>query len=207
MIKNIETKYKLMRFLAYFSIGSAIIGISTVSLLAMNKINEAHNSMWVLSNDIPLEATRSQSTVAEHRPFEYKGLVTTFHRLFYNITPDEKFLSNSIEEAMYFIDESGLKQHNTLKENGFYSALISTSSIMTIQIDSVDIQKINGIYNFKMYAKQKIERRSSTTERTLVTIGQIMDTQRSPSNPFGAIITNFNVIENNEISRRDKQLL
>src|SRR5699024_9351107 len=99
------------------------------------------------------------------------------------ITPDNEFIENNIAKAMYLIDESGIQQYNTLKEKGFYSQIMSASAVLTLITDSIKIDYDNNYFVY--YGKQKIDRKSSTTIRSLITEGHLKEIPRSNNNPHG----------------------
>ena len=98
---------------------------------------------------------------------------------------------------MYLIDESGIEQYNNLKENGYFNSILSSSSVLTLQTDSIvlDMPK----HYFRYYGKLKIDRRSSTVTRSLVTEGYLKDIPRSDNNPHVVLITNWKTLENKDL--------
>ncbi|WP_439897915.1 hypothetical protein, partial [Escherichia coli] len=85
----------------------------------------------------------------------------------FTLAPDDKYIDYTIKKAMYLIDESGLAQYNTLKENGFYNNIIGTSTICSIFCDSIKLNKKD--MSFTYYGRQRIERRTSILMRQLIT--------------------------------------
>jgi len=98
---------------------------------------------------------------------------------------------------MYLIDESGVEQYNNLKENGYFNSILSSSSVLTLQTDSIVLDMPR--HYFRYYGKLKIDRRSSTVTRSLITEGYLKDIPRSDNNPHGVLITNWKTLENKDL--------
>ena len=161
IIKNIEAKIRLATFVAGGSLVASII-ISLISCsYAYRQVSDARKSIYILNNNVPLQASQTDQTM--NRPAEYKADVDMFHSLFFSLTPDDKYIEYQLKKAMYLIDESGAEQVNNLKENGYLNSILSSSSVLTLQTDSIalDLPK----HYFRYYGKLKIDRRSSTVIR------------------------------------------
>ena len=86
------------------------------------------------------------------------------------------------------------QQYNTLKEKGFYSNILGTSSVFSIYCESVAFNK--GKMEFTYYGRQRIERRSNILMRELVTPGQLKRVPRTENNPHGLLIVNWRTLLN-----------
>ena len=200
LIKNIESKIKLAFTV---SIGSFITSI-IVSFLAFGNatkmISKERNQIYVLDNNIPLVATKTN--IEDNREAEYKANIDAFHYFFFSLPPDDIYIQKQLSKAMYLIDASGVAQYNTLKEKGYFTNLISTSSVITLTSDSiyVDLNTRKWIY------MEKIERPSMITIRSLISEGYLQDVPRTINNPHGVLITNWKTIENKDISNEQKKI-
>lgn len=103
---------------------------------------------------------------------------------------------------MYLIDETGLAQYNSLKEKGFYSNLVGTSTICSIFCDSIQLDE--KALKFVYYGRQRIERRTSILYRQLVTAGNLRRVPRSENNPYGFLISNWRTLKNADLEERQK---
>ncbi|WP_439490528.1 conjugative transposon protein TraK [Algoriphagus sp.] len=198
IIKNIETKIRLATILSIGSFLTSIIICGFVSAYAYQQVANARQSIYILDNDIPILA--KQTNMQMNRPAEYKAAVDLFHSLFFNLTPDDKHIEYQMEKAMYFVDETGVGQYNNLKEKGYFNSILSSSSVLSIQTDSIVIDQ----NRFRYYGKQKIDRRSATITRSIVTEGDLIDIPRSENNSHGVLITNWKTIENKDLSNVSK---
>lgn len=203
IIKNIESKIRLATFV---SMGSLILAFALcfiVSVYAYKQVLSARKSIYILDNNVPILAKQTDAQM--NRPAEYKAHIDLFHSIFFSLTPDDRYIEYQMKKAMYLIDESGAKQYNDLKEKGYFSSVLSSSSVLTLQTDSI-ILDLPRLY-FKYYGRQKIDRRSVTVFRSLITEGYLKDIPRSENNPHGVLITAWKTIENKDIENVQKNSL
>lgn len=198
IIQNIESKIRLATVLSLGSLISSIIICGVVSVYAYKQVANARQSIYILDNDIPILA--KQANMQMNRPAEYKAAVDLFHSLFFNLTPDDKHIEYQMSRAMYFVDETGVGQYNNLKEKGYFNSILSSSSVLSIQTDSIVLDQ----NRFRYYGKQKIDRRSATITRSIITEGELIDIPRSENNSHGVLITNWKTIENKDLSNVSK---
>lgn len=198
IIKNIEAKIRLATFIAGASLATALLMVMTVSFFAYKQVGNARKSVYILdANNVPISA--QQTDVEVNRPVEYRTHINLFHSLFFTLAPDDQFIEYQMKKAMYLIDESGALQYNNLREKGFFNSVLSSSSVLTIQTDSIYIDPVKKY--FRYYGKQTIDRRSSTVVRTLVTEGYLRDLDvRTENNGHGVLITRWKTLENKDIS-------
>ncbi|WP_439698145.1 conjugative transposon protein TraK [Mucilaginibacter sp. AW1-7] len=195
IIKNIEAKIRLATFVAAGSFLTAIIISLICCSYAYKQVANSEKSIYVLNNNVALQA--SQTDMVMNRPAEYRSVIDLFHALFFSLTPDDKFIEYQMKKAMYLIDESGVQQYNNLKENGYFNSILSSSSVLTLQTDSISLDMPR--HYFRFYGKIKIDRRSSTVVRSLITEGTLKDIRRSDNNSHGVLITNWKTLENKDL--------
>ncbi|WP_316847071.1 conjugative transposon protein TraK [Pedobacter psychrodurus] len=205
LIKNIESKVRLATFL---SLGSFILCFSiasVVSFFAYRQVSDSRKSIYLLDNgNIPIMAKRVD--VQANRAAEYRAHIARFHSLFFSLIPDEKYIESQMRQAMYLIDESGAQQYNNLKERSFFSSVLSSSAVLTIQADSIFLDEKNRY--FRYYGTQRIDRMSSVITRSLLTEGHLSDlSARSENNPHAVIITGWKTLENRDLSNTAKNPL
>ncbi|WP_316777907.1 conjugative transposon protein TraK [Pedobacter antarcticus] len=202
IIRNIEAKVRLATFLSAGSFVMAGIIVLIVSFFAYRQVADARKSVYVLdANSVPLLAR--QTNLQMNRAAEYRSHVNLFHSLFFSLTPDDKYIEYQMKRAMYLVDESGALQYNNLKEKGFFNSILSSSAVLTLQTDSIFIDE--GRRYFRYYGRQKIDRRSSTIIRSLVTEGYLKDLEiRSDNNPHAVLITRWKTLENKDLENVQK---
>jgi len=202
IIKNIEAKVRLATFIAGGSFVAAVMIALGVSFFAYKQVADARKSVYILdANSVPLLV--KQSDVQMNRNAEYKAQINLFHQLFFSLTPDEKYIEYQMKRAMYLVDESGALQYNNLKEKGYFNSILSSSAVLTLRTDSICVDDVRKYFRF--YGKQKIDRRSSTITRSLITEGFLKDLEiRSDNNPHAVLITRWKTIENKDLENVQK---
>jgi conjugative transposon TraK protein len=200
LIKNIEAKIRLATMVAIGSMVTAVIICAIGFTYAYKLVANAYNHIYILDNNIALQA--NQTDLQTNRPAQYRGTIDAFHSLFFSLTPDDKYIEYQMKKAMYLIDESGVQQYNNLKENGYFNSILSSSSVLTLQTDSISIDMPRKY--FRYYGKLKIDRRSTTVIRSLVTEGYLKDIRPSDNNMNGVLITNWKTIENKDLENVQK---
>ena len=205
LIKNIESKIRLASYLSVLSFILCFCVSTVVCFFAYRQVSDARKSIYLLdSGNIPLLAKRTdlQANLAA----EYRAHIARFHSLFFSLSPDEKYIESQMRQAMYLIDESGVQQYNNLKERNFFSSVLSSSAVLTIQADSIFLDEKNKY--FRYYATQRIDRRSSVITRSLITEGHLSDlAARSENNPHAVLITRWKTLENKDLSNAQKNPL
>jgi conjugative transposon TraK protein len=202
IIKNIESKIRLATFLSVGSFLCALAMVGVVSFFAYKQVAIARKSVYVLdANSTPVLAR--QTDVQMNRAAEYRSDIIRFHSLFFTLTPDDKYIEYQMKQAMYLVDESGALQYNNLKEKGFFNSILSSSAVLTITTDSVYLDMPHKY--FRYYGRQRIDRRSSTLTRSLVTEGYLKDLDvRSDNNPNAVLITQWKTLENKDLDNVQK---
>ncbi|KGE12636.1 conjugative transposon protein TraK [Sphingobacterium deserti] len=205
IIKNIEGKVRLATFIAGGSLVASLLISMIVSFFAYMQVASARQSIYIMdSGNVPMRA--SQTDVQMNRAAEYRSHIGRFHSLFFSLTPDDKFIEYQMKQAMYLIDESGALQYNNLKEKGFFNSILSSSAVLTIRTDSIVLDLPSRYFRF--YGTQKIDRRSSTITRSLVTEGYLSDLEiRSENNPHAILITKWKTLENKDLQNVQKNTL
>ncbi len=203
LIKSIESKIRLA---TWVSLGGVVFGVlfSAASFVfAYMLVSDARRSVYILDKNVPILAR--QTDMQMNRPAEYRAHVDLFHSFFFSLTPDDKYIQYQMKRAMYLIDESGINQLNNLKEKGYFNSVLSSSSVLTLETDSI-VLDVPHRY-FRYYGKLKIDRRSATLVRSLVTEGHLKDIPRSDNNPHGLLITGWKTLENKDLENVPKNTL
>ena len=200
LVKSIEEKININKSVSFaFIIGSVIMVISVIIFTYMN-IRESRKSMYILDNGVPVFVKQVDELL--NRPVEYKSQVELFHRLFFTLPPDNDYIKENVEKSLYLIDDSGKKEYTNLKENGFYNQVVSSNSMVTIKTDSIKINEVEK--KFTYYGTQFINRKTALITRKLITEGKFEDIMRTNNNPHGVMLKNWRIIDNTEISEKDK---
>jgi conjugative transposon TraK protein len=159
--------------------------------------------VYILANGKALEAYASDRK--DNIPVEAKDHVKTFHQLFFTLDPDDKVIKTNLTKALYLADASAKREYDNLKENGYYSGIISGNISQAIKVDSISIDIDQYPYRFRCYATQSIIRTTSIVSRSLITEGALRNVSRSDNNPHGFLIERWNTIENRDIKTENRR--
>ncbi|WP_316819089.1 conjugative transposon protein TraK [Pedobacter nyackensis] len=203
LIKSIESKIRLATVVALSSICCSVLISGFALFSAYQQVRVARQSVYILDNNVPILAR--QTDMQMNRPAEYRAHIDLFHSFFFSLTPDDKYIQYQMKKAMYLIDESGINQLNNLKEKGYFNSILSSSSVLTLETDSI-LLDVPRKY-FRYYGKLKIDRRSATLTRSLITEGSLKDIPRSDNNPHGLLITGWKTLENKDLENVQKNTL
>lgn len=202
-MKNIDTAFRYVRGFTILVIAGCIIISCYAVYKSFQAVSLMQDKVYILANGKALEAYASERK--DNIPVEAKDHVKTFHKFFFTLDPDDKVIKTNITKALYLADDSAKRIYDDLKENNFYSGIISGNVSQTIQIDSVSIDIREYPYRFRCYAQQSIIRTTSIMKRSLLTEGALRNVSRSDNNPHGFLIERFNTVENKDISAETRK--
>lgn len=201
-MKNIDTAFRHIRL---FSIIVIIVSVmlSAYSLfLSYRMVSHAGQKVYILANGKALEAYAADRK--DNIPVEARDHVRMFHQYFFTLDPDEKVIQSNVTKALYLADGSAKEQYDALKENGYYSSLISGNISQQVQVDSIEIRLDDYPYYFRCVGTQKIIRPSSIVTRSLVTEGYLRSVSRSDNNPHGFLIEKWRTLENKDVNSQNR---
>lgn len=202
-MKNIDTAFRHIRSFTLV----VIIGCVLICCFALYKsfslVSQMQSKIYILANGKALEAYASERK--DNIPVEARDHVTTFHKLFFTLDPDDKAITANITKALYLADGSAKRAYDDLKENGYYAGLISGNVNQTIVVDSVAVDINDYPYKFRCYATQSIIRPTSITTRSLVTDGALRNVSRSDNNPHGFLIERWSTIDNRDLKTASRR--
>lgn len=200
IVKDIEKKIKINKAVSISAIFFAVVIVIAGFFYSYKLVEDSRKSIYILDNGVPILVKQTDELL--NRPVEYKSQVELFHRLFFTLAPDDKYIRENVEKSLYLIDDTGKKEYTNLREKGFYNQLVSSSSMMTIDADSINVDLAQK--KFIYFGRQVINRRSVIIIRKLVTEGNFEDVVRTPNNPHGVILKNWKILDNSEISSESK---
>ena len=202
-MKNIDTAFRYVRGFTMLVIAGCVLISGFTVYKSMGLVSQMQQRIYILANGKALEAYASERK--DNVPVEAKDHVGTFHWHFFTLDPDDKVIKVNVTKALYLADESAKKTYDNLKENGFYSGLISGNISQTIRIDSVMVDINTYPYPFRCYGTQSIVRPTSITTRSLITEGTLRNVSRSDNNPHGFLIERWSTIENRDLKTENRK--
>lgn len=195
--KNIDTAFRQIRAFTLVVIATCCFITGYGLYIANQFIRESQNRIYILANGKALEAFSASRK--NNIPVEARDHIKTFHHYFFTLDPDDKVIEANIVKALYLADGSAKEQYDNLKENSYYSNIISGNISQQIEADSVSIDVNQYPFYFRYYGKQKIIRSSSIVTRNLVTEGFLRNVSRSDNNPHGFLIEKWKTLENKDL--------
>lgn len=196
-MKNIDTAFKHIKAFSIFLILANVATTCFFIYKTDQRIEKEQNRVLILLNGKVLEAVASDRK--DNVIVEAKDHVKTFHELFFSLDPDDKVIQANVAKALYLADASAKKEYDNLRENGYYSGIISGNISQRIQVDSVRVNSNEYPYAFRCYASQSIIRTTSTVSRSLITVGFLRNVSRSDNNPHGFLIERWATLENKDL--------
>ena len=202
-MKNIDTAFRYVRSFTMLVVSGCVIICCFALYKSFSLVSQMQDKVYILANGKALEVFSSNRK--ENIPVEAKDHVKTFHTLFFSLDPDDKVIKINVTKALYLADYSAKRVYDDLKENGYYSGIISGNVSQTIVVDSVTIDINAYPYQFRCYATQNIIRPTSIAHRNLITEGNLRNVSRSDNNPHGFLIERWSTIENRDLSTKNRK--
>jgi conjugative transposon TraK protein len=201
-MKNIDSAFRHVRTFTII----VIIASSFLSAFALYKsyqlVANMQGKVYILANGKALEAYASDRK--DNIVVEAKDHVKAFHYYFFTLDPDEKVIQTNITKALYLADASAKREYDNLKENAYFSNIISGNISQQITIDSVHVDIDQYPYYFRCYATENIIRTTSIVSRSLLTEGYLRNVSRSDNNSHGFLIERWAIIDNRDIKTENR---
>lgn len=196
-MKNIDSAFKQIRLFCIIMLTvSGLVCMYTI-YKSYQLVGSSQQHIYILANGKALEAFSADRK--DNIPVEAKDHVKMFHHYFFSLDPDDKVIKSNITKALYLADGSAKIQYDNLKENGYYSNIISGNVSQDVDVDSIVINLNSYPYYFKCYAQERIIRPTSIVTRDLTTEGNLRNVTRSDNNPHGFLIEKWAILENKDI--------
>jgi conjugative transposon TraK protein len=197
--KNIDSAFTYIRM---FSIVFLLANVSIccyVVFTSARLIEEAKGRIYVIANGKLLEASAIDRK--EKLPVEIRDHVSAFHRLFFNLEPDEQLIRTQLAKSLYLADSSAKMQFSLLDESGYYSGVVSGNISQRLSTDSVGVDTNQTPWYVKFYGRLSIIRSTSIVTRSLITEAWVRDLQSvSDNNPHGFLLERWKIIENKDLA-------
>ena len=116
LVKNIEQKIKINKVVSIASILFAVLIVIVGFVFAYKLVQDSRKSLYVIDNGVPILVKQTDELL--NRPVEYKSQIELFHRLFFTLAPDDRYIKENVEKSLYLIDDSGKKEYTNLREKG-----------------------------------------------------------------------------------------
>ena len=202
-LKNIESNFRLIRICcALFAGLCTAVAVASVGF-SYAFAERQRQKIYVLDGGRSLMVALSQD-LSQNRPVEAREHVRRFHELFFTLSPDKAAIESNVGRALQMADKSALSYYKVLQEKGFFNRLIAGNVSQMVRVDSMQCDFDRYPYEVTTYARQRILRESTVTERSLVTTCRLVNVSRSDNNPQGFMVEALNIVENKDIATYDR---
>lgn len=202
-LKNIESSFRQIRFFGIVFLICCTVLTLFVVWRSYRYAEAQRQKIYVLDQGKSLMLALAQD-LRQNRPVEAREHVSRFHSLFFSLSPDKSAIESNINRALLMADKSALSCYRDLLERGYFNRLIAGNIIQTIEIDSLQCNFDEYPFRIKTYARQRILRENTITERSLITTCALVDATRSDDNPQGFLIEKFTIVENKDLGSYDR---
>ena len=202
-LKNIESNFRLIRICcALFAGLCAAVAVASVGF-SYAFAERQRQKIYVLDGGRSLMVALSQD-LSQNRPVEAREHVRRFHELFFTLSPDKAAIESNVGRALQMADKSALSYYKVLQEKGFFNRLIAGNVSQMVKVDSIRCDFNHYPYEVTTFARQRILRESTVTERSLVTTCRLVNVSRSDNNPQGFMVEALNIVENKDLATYDR---
>ncbi len=202
-MKNIDTAFRQIRLFSLAVIAVCLILTLFIAYKSYQLATQSQQKIFILANGKALEAYSADRK--DNVPVEARDHVKMFHHYFFTMDPDDKVINSNINKALYLADATAKQQYDNLKENGYYTNLISGNISQEMQADSIIINTNDYPYYFRYKGVQRIIRPTTIVTRSLITEGYLRNVSRSDNNAHGFLIEKWKTLENNDINIENRQ--
>ena len=201
-MKNIDSAFRYIRLFSLAFVAGCIIISIFIAYKSYQLASQSQQKIFILANGKALEAYSADRK--DNIPVEAKDHVKMFHHFFFTLDPDEKVIQSNINKALYMADGSAKQQYDNLKENGYYSNVVSGNISQEIQMDSITINTDVYPFYFRYKGVQRIIRPTTIVTRTLITEGYLRNVSRSDNNSHGFLVEKWRTLENKDITTQTR---
>ena len=200
-LKTIENSFRLVRLVMLAIVAGSLAFALGIAYWAFTSVEHSRQRVYVMEGGKSIMLALAQ----EHnmnRPAEAKDHLRVFMRLLFDLEPDERQISKSIEQATYLGDRlSVVRLYTDLKEKGYYTRLMQgdVHQKVEVELDGIQIDMTQSPYPFKLKGKQLLVRSTSLTVRNLEVEGFLIDVARTDNNPHGFMVEKFQITNNQDI--------
>ena len=197
---DIDQSFKAMKWVTSLALGAAVVAMLGTALVFINKTSSLTDTIYVVDRGSAVMASRTPED--GYRDIEADDHVLRFHELMLNVTPNAESIKRNLDRALILSDKSAYDYYMDLSEKGFYQRMISANITQEFVADSVKVNMESYPYKVRTYGKLYLMRESNINLYEFESEGQLVEVERSPSNPHGLMLEKFHVTRNENIGSR-----
>lgn len=199
-LKQLDTAFVHLKLWTIILIGFCLLASCWTVWYSFSEVKKARQEVYLVTQDQVLKAFVNPRDALVG--VEARSHLKQFHNLLFTLSPDEKLIDQQLAESLYLGDQSVKFHLDNLRETGYYKKLLAANVSQRVQLDSIQLDETRSDYPFRVYGKQEIIRSSSILYRSLVTSGNLRPIQRSPANPHGFLIENWEILDNRDLYQK-----
>lgn len=200
--RNLETAFQQVRLFALVTVIGCLLFAAFVAYRSYQLAAQTESKVYILAAGKAMEAFASSKR--DNLLVEAKDHVRTFHEYFFTLDPDDEAIKATITKALYLADGSAKSLYESLKENNYYTGIISGNVSQKVRIDSVWVNLEEQPFQFRCWGVQEIIRPTAIITRSLVTEGALRLVARSDHNPHGFLIERWRTLENKDLKTENR---
>ena len=197
---DIDQSFKAMKWVTAIALAASAVAMLGTVLLYISKTEALTGTIYVVDRGSAVMASRTHED--GYRDIEANDHVLRFHELMLNITPNSESIKRNLDRALILCDKSAYDYYMDLAEKGFYQRMISANITQEFVADSVKVDLESYPYKVRTYGKLYLMRESNINQYEFESEGQLVEVERSPSNPHGLMLEKFHVTRNENIGTR-----
>ena len=197
---DIDQSFKAMKWVTAIALAASAVAMLGTVLLYISKTEALTGTIYVVDRGSAVMASRTHED--GYRDIEANDHVLRFHELMLNITPNSESIKRNLDRALILCDKSAYEYYMDLAEKGFYQRMISANITQEFVADSVKVDLESYPYKVRTYGKLYLMRESNINQYEFESEGQLVEVERSPSNPHGLMLERFHVTRNENIGTR-----
>ena len=197
---DIDQSFKAMKWVTAIALAASAVAMLGTMLLYISKTEALTGTIYVVDRGSAVMASRTHED--GYRDIEANDHVLRFHELMLNITPNSESIKRNLDRALILCDKSAYDYYMDLAEKGFYQRMISANITQEFVADSVKVDLESYPYKVRTYGKLYLMRESNINQYEFESEGQLVEVERSPSNPHGLMLERFHVTRNENIGTR-----
>lgn len=199
-LKQLDSAFVHLKFWTLVLVSFCLLFSGWTLWYCYGQLSKARQEVYLVTQDQVLKAFANPRDALIG--VEARSHLKQFHNLLFTLSPDERLIEQQLAESLYLGDQSVKFHLDNLRETGYYKKLLAANVSQRVQLDSIQVDETRSDYPFRVYGKQEIIRTSSILFRSLITSGNLRPIQRSPANPHGFLIENWEILDNRDLYQK-----
>lgn len=200
--ETIDLGFKKMKFVVWaVLIFSLLVILGTIGW-CLSAVSSSQDRVYILDKGQAFSAGMASGN--SYRGMEVNDHVSRFHELFFRLSPSKEAITRNVDEALMMCDKSAYDYYMDLSEKEYFARMINANISQDFSIDSLHVNVTDYPYSARLFGKMYVLRESSITAYDFISSCNIIDVERSVSNPHGLMMEKFKIEKNEKIASRKR---